>query len=100
MARSVKLSDQVMDIVRREAKIHNRSIAEQVTHWVRIGRAIETSGKFDHNRIRAALAGELSASVLTEEEATIWLDDFVEKMGASGPSEEAFFERRRRLDLG
>lgn len=100
MVRSVKLSDEVMDLVKREAQIQNRSIADQITHWVRIGRAIETSGKFDHNRIRAALAGELNASDLTEQEASVWLDEFVEKMGASGPSEEAFFEKRRRLGLG
>ncbi|WP_417692444.1 TA system antitoxin ParD family protein [Roseibium sp.] len=100
MARSVKLSDEVMDLVRREAQIQNRSIADQINHWIRLGRAIETSAKFDHNRIVEALAGKRPASDLTEQEASVWLDEFVEKMGVSGSSEEAFFEKRRRLGLG
>lgn len=100
MVRSVKLSDEVMDLVKREAQIQNRSIADQITHWVRLGRAIETSGKFGHNRILEALAGELSASDLTVAEASVWCDEFVEKMGEPGPSEVAFFENRRRLGLG
>lgn len=100
MAQSVKLNDDLMALIRRESELHSRSVAGQITHWVRIGRAIETSGNFDYARISAALAGELETSKLSAEEKDVWLDSFVEAMGQPGPEEAAFFERRCQLGLG
>ena len=100
MAQSIKLADDIMTIVRRESELQSRSISGQVAHWVRIGRAIEKSGNFDHARITAALAGEIYTTELTSEENDVWLDRFVEKMGEPGPEEEAWFARRRQLGLG
>jgi hypothetical protein len=100
MAQSIKLADDIMKIVRREAELQSRSISGQITHWVRVGRAIEKSGNFDHVRITAALAGELETTDLTDEEKDVWLDSFVEKMGQSVSDEDAFFARRRQLGLG
>lgn len=51
MAQSIKLSDEVMALVRREADLQSRSVAGQITHWLKIGRAIERSGTFDHARL-------------------------------------------------
>ena len=39
MAQSVKLADDIMALVRREADLHSRSVAGQITHWLKIGRA-------------------------------------------------------------
>ena len=100
MAQSIKLADDIMKIVRRESELQSRSIAGQIAHWVRIGRAIEKSGNFDHDRITAALAGDIETTVLTDEEKDVWLDSFVEKMGQPGTDEDAFFARRRQLGLG
>ncbi|MEN7537291.1 ParD-like family protein [Aurantiacibacter flavus] len=100
MAQSVKLADDIMKIVRRESELQSRSIAGQIAHWVRIGRAIEKSGNFDHARITAALAGDLETTNLTDEEKDVWLDSFVEKMTQPGPDEDAFFARRQQLGLG
>jgi len=100
MAQSIKLADDIMKIVRRESELQSRSVAGQVAHWVRIGRAIENSGNFDHSRITAALAGEIETAKLTDEEKDVWLDSFVEKMGQPNSDEEAFFARRRQLGLG
>lgn len=100
MAQSIKLADDIMKIVRRESELQSRSIAGQIAHWVRIGRAIEKSGNFDHARITAALAGDIETTDLTEEEKDVWLDSFVEKMAQPGPDEEAFHRRRRQLGLG
>ncbi|MAM38437.1 hypothetical protein D6851_03950 [Altericroceibacterium spongiae] len=100
MAQSIKLADDIMKIVRRESELQSRSIAGQIAHWVRIGRAIEKSGNFDHARITAALAGDIETTVLTDEEKDVWLDSFVEKMGQPGTDEDAFFARRRQLGLG
>lgn len=100
MAQSVKLADDIMALVRREADLHSRSVAGQITHWLRIGRAIEHSGRFDHARITAALDGRLDSTQLSEEEEAAWLDAFTEKMGQPSETEEAFFARRRALGRG
>ncbi|MHA6721208.1 ParD-like family protein [Sphingomonas sp. RS6] len=100
MAQSIKLGDDLMKIVRRESELQSRSLAGQIAHWVRIGRAIEKSGNFDHARITAALAGEIETTALTDEEKDVWLDSFVEKMGQPSPEEEAFYTQRRQHGLG
>jgi hypothetical protein len=100
MSQSIKLGDDIMKVVRRESELQSRSIAGQIAHWVRIGRAIEKSGNFDHARITAALGGAIETTDLTDEEKDVWLDSFVEKMGKPGSDEDAFFARRRQLGLG
>ena len=100
MAQSIKLGDDIMKIVRRESELQSRSIAGQIAHWIRIGRAIEKSGNFDHARITAALAGDIETTDLTDEEKDVWLDSFVEKMGQAGSDENSFFAKRRQLGLG
>lgn len=102
MAQSVKLADNVMLAVRREAELHSRSVAGQITHWLRLGKAIEQAGAYDHARVTAALEGRLDTVELREEEAIAWLDAFTEKMSMSSPSaaEQAFFAQRRKLGRG
>jgi hypothetical protein len=100
MAGSIKLPDNIMKIVRSEAELQGRSISGQVVYWMRIGRAIERSGNFDHSRITAALSGQIVTAELTAEEKLVWLEAFAEKMGAPGPDEEAWFARRRQHGRG
>ena len=100
MAQSVKLADDVMSLVRREAELQSRSVAGQIAHWVKIGRAIERSSSYDHSRVLAALEGKLETTELTEEEGTAWMEAFAEKMKDGTDEEEAFFARRRQLGLG
>jgi hypothetical protein len=100
MAQSVKLSDDVMAAVRREADLHSRSVAGQITHWIRLGRAIEQSGTYDHARLTAALEGRLDTAELREEEAAAWLEAFTEKMSVPSTAERAFFAKRRKLGQG
>lgn len=100
MAQSVKLADDVMALVRREAELHSRSVAGQITHWLKIGRAIEHSGSYDHARLTAALEGRLDTTQLREEEEAAWLDAFTEKMGQACEAEEAFHAHRQSLGRG
>lgn len=100
MAQSVKLADDVMAAVRREADLHSRSVAGQITHWLRLGRAIEQSGSYDHERVTAALDGRLDMVELREEESIAWLDAFTEKMSTPSQAERAFFATRRKLGRG
>lgn len=100
MAQSVKLSDEIMALVRREADLHSRSVAGQITHWLKLGRAIEQSGRFDHARVTAALEGRLDTTQLGEGEEAAWLDAFTEKMGRVSEAEESFYARRKALGRG
>lgn len=100
MAQSVKLADDIMALVRREADLHSRSVAGQITHWLKIGRAIEHSGRFDHARLTAALEGRLDTTELSEDEEAAWLDAFTEKMGQPSDAEVSFFARRQALGRG
>jgi len=100
MAQSVKLADDVMAAARREAELQSRSVAGQITHWLRLGRAIEQSGTYDHARVTAALNGRLDTVDLREEEAIAWLDAFTEKMSVPSAAERAFFAKRRKLGQG
>jgi ParD-like antitoxin of type II bacterial toxin-antitoxin system len=100
MAQSVKLADDVMAPVRHEAEIHCRSVAGQITHWIKIGRAIEYSDAYNHARVTAALEGRIETSQLTEEEETVWLDAFTEKMGQPSETEETFYASRQVLGQG
>ena len=100
MAQSVKLADDIMALVRREAELHSRSVAGQISHWLKIGRAIEHSGRFDHARITAALEGKLDTSQLEEAEEAAWLDAFTEKMGRPSEAEGALHARRQALGRG
>jgi hypothetical protein len=97
MAKSVKFADEALiDDARVTAEIQSRSLAGQITHWARIGRAIERSGQFDHVRLSQVLAGELETTALTAEEKAVWSDRFLAKMSEPGPGEEAFFAEMRK----
>lgn len=100
MARSVKIADDVMALVRRESALQSRSIAGQIAHWIRIGRAIERSDTFDYRRIRAALEASLSPDDLSAEEQEVWFAEFADAMTEATEQELAFFAERRRLGRG
>ncbi|MEI4489001.1 hypothetical protein V8J36_22740 [Frigidibacter sp. MR17.14] len=100
MASSIKLSDDVMALVRHEAELQSRSVAGQITHWLRIGRSIERSGHYDHARISAALEGQLDTTALQSEEEAGWLDALTDKMAMPCEEEKAFYAKRQRLGRG
>ena len=100
MGQSIKISDEEMELVRREAKLSSRSIAGQITHWIRIGRSIERSPEFSYADVRAALQARLSPDELTGEEQEVYVEDLL--LAASEPTSEqkAFFRERRKKGLG
>ncbi|MEO9898977.1 MAG: hypothetical protein ABJF05_21585 [Paracoccaceae bacterium] len=100
MAQSIKLSDDVMSVVRRESGLQSRSVAGQITHWINIGRAIEQSSAFDYQHINATLAGTRSPDELSAEEQEVWFAQFAEDMTTPSDQEEAFFAQRRQLGRG
>lgn len=65
---TVKLSSLLVDEARQEAELLHRSIAGQIEHWVRLGRAVENAEGFSIARVRQALAGELKLETLADDE--------------------------------
>lgn len=100
MAHSVKPADDVMTPIQREADAQNRSLAGQITHSVRVGRATQQSVAYDDARITAAMEGRLDTTELRPEEEDGWLDAFTEKMGQPARGEEASHAARHALGRG
>ncbi|MEQ9487425.1 MAG: hypothetical protein RIM72_00345 [Alphaproteobacteria bacterium] len=96
MAKSIKIPDEAMEIVKQEARLQSRSLAGQMVHWMNIGRAIEQSGTFNYQHIRDALAGTRSPDALTAEEQDVFLAEFGDKSAHPSEKEQAFFENRRK----
>lgn len=74
MGRAVKLSDELVESARHESDIYSRSMAQQIEHWARIGRAVERTGAFSE-RVRAALKAELEFDALSSEEKLAYLSE-------------------------
>jgi hypothetical protein len=101
MAQSIKISDDEMVYIRQEASISRRSVAGQVEHWLRIGRAIESSTNFSYQHIKDALTGLLNVDELSAEEQEVFFDEFSELMWDKETAEQqAFFADRKNKGLG
>lgn len=100
MAQSVKLADDIMALVRREADLQSRSVAGQIAHWLKIGRAIEHSSAFDYGRVKLVLEARLDTAELKEGEEAAWLDEFTNKMAEPTADEREFFTQRRMFGRG
>ena len=95
MAQSIKISDDDMDLVRAAADLNNRSIAGQVTHWMRIGRSIEQAPEFTYAHIRDALEGNRSPDGLSGEEQAVYIDQLLAELSEETPEQAGFFAKRR-----
>ncbi|MEL7041884.1 MAG: hypothetical protein AAGL90_10185 [Pseudomonadota bacterium] len=100
MAQSIKISDEEMELVRREAKLSSRSIAGQITYWMRIGRSIERSPQFTYTHIREALEGRRSPDALTGEEQEVYIEDLLVEAAGQTAEQDAIFAARKREGKG
>ena len=100
MAQSVKLSDDEMEIIRKEAQLASRSIAGQITHWIRIGRSIERAPEFNYMHICEALEGKRSPDALSGEEQAVYIEELLGAVADETPEQKAFFARRRKAGRG
>lgn len=100
MAKAIKIADEEMALVRREAELSSRSLAGQVAHWLRIGRSIERSPDFSYAQVREALAGRLSPDALTGEEQVVYVDRLMSEAGKPTDEQRQHFERRRQAGQG
>lgn len=100
MGRSIKISEEEMELLRREAKLASRSISGQVTHWLRTGRSIERAPDFNNAHIREALQTRRSPDALTSEEQAVYVDGLMYAAAAETPQQAEFYAARRKAGLG
>jgi len=65
---SVKFPDAFVEDARREAELFNRSVAGQIEHWARIGRALEGAPGIPGERVRQTLEGKVKLETLSVQE--------------------------------
>ncbi|HSX67974.1 TA system antitoxin ParD family protein [Nocardioides sp.] len=72
--------------------LNSRSAAEQIVHWARIGREIESSPEVRHREIEVVLAGDGNYDALREHEQAIvratWDDRLARRQGSLNFAEE------------
>ena len=100
MAQSIKISDDELELVRAAAATNSRSIAGQVTHWLRIGRSIEETPEFTYAHIQDALKGKRSPDELSGKEQTVYIDQLLAEVSGETPEQGDFFKERREKGLG
>lgn len=100
MAKTVKIDDDLMELIGSEAKMMSRSLAGQVRHWVRIGMSIERSRFFDQSHIVDALNGRISPDALTTPEQEAYIDGLLGQARTGTPEQAKFFAGRRANALG
>jgi hypothetical protein len=106
MAATIKISDEsIIQDVRKESQLMSRSLGEQATHWMKIGKFIERSNLFDLQKIKKILMGQLSPDLLSsDEEQAIYLGLFenamVDENKASTAEQEAYYQNRVNRGLG
>lgn len=91
MAQTIKLPDDLMQVLREEAESQDRSIAGQVRHWIRLGQALEAS--LPYERMRAALTGKLDTRKLSDEQLDHWNKGIFALLTGEGETPEAIAEQ-------
>ncbi|TMM48413.1 TA system antitoxin ParD family protein [Qipengyuania marisflavi] len=100
MAKTVKIDDELIDIVAREASVMSRSLAGQVRHWLRIGMTIERSSDFDQSHVAAALGGRIGPDALSCAEQESFVEGLFEAAREGTAEQDRFFTARRAEGLG
>lgn len=54
MAKSIRITDELYDLAAREAPLMQRSLAQQMEHWVKLGIGVERSAGATVEDVRAA----------------------------------------------
>ena len=67
-----------MEAARDEAGLSGRSIAAQIEHWARLGRAFEAARGATTERVRQALQGRLAIETMSEFEQELVFDGMLD----------------------
>lgn len=74
MAKTVKLSDQLVALARTEGQVMFRSMGAQIEYWARIGREVEASGALGPAGVRLLFEGKGSVLDLGKADLPVYLD--------------------------
>lgn len=85
----IRIDDDVHASAKLMASVMSRSTAQQIAHWARIGRELETSQSVSQRAIAQVLECEVSYDDLTSEEQAVVRAEWVVRMA----------QRREELDL-
>lgn len=66
-----RVAEDVATTAKAVAPAENRSAAEQISHWARIGMQVERSGSVANRRVLAVAAGQAQFSSLTDDERVV-----------------------------
>src|SRR3546814_6456972 len=81
--------------------LNSRSAAQQIDHWARIGRELESSANLSHRDIQAVLAGDGSYDRLQEREQAIvratWDEQIAQRIGSVNLAEKRSEEHTSEL---
>jgi len=100
MSKTIKIDDELMEVIGREAEMMSRSLAGQVRHWVRIGMSIEKSRFFDQSRVVEALSGKLAPDALTAGEQEAYIDNLFDAARSGTSEQRKLFAKRKAEGLG
>jgi len=96
---SIKIDDDLLELIRQDAAREDRSVGAQAAHYLRIGRAVYRSPDYDHDHIEAATTGGIEVGELSLEEQTTFFAMWAEVVNKPGGT-SAFWEERKRRGLG
>ena|SRR5680860_1341593 len=70
-SRPTRVTADVAAIAAAVAETENRTMTEQISHWVRLGRQVERATSTEGRRLRSVIAGEDQFSSLSREERVV-----------------------------
>lgn len=78
-----RIERDLFEAAKQAGEIHSRSAAQQIDHWARIGRELETSPAVTHDHVARVLAGTASYDVLGDGAQAVvrakWDEDIAER---------------------
>lgn len=80
MSAPTRIDDDLFEAAQQMGPLQSRSAAQQVNHWARIGRALETAKGVSHRRVSEVLAGSRDYDELSDEEQAIIRAEWAERI--------------------
>jgi hypothetical protein len=77
-----RVDGELFDAAKSIGAVNSRSAAQQISHWARIGREFESSGRVSQRDIEHVLAGDGSYDALGEREQAIVRASWDEQVAA------------------
>lgn len=88
---SVKLSTEFLNDARREAEAFKRSVAAQVEHWARIGRAVENTPGLGVSDVQSLFDGRFKVEDLPPSVRGAFWGHMTEAFKSSDAEAEAYY---------